>query len=308
MEGLLTTVSRTQRKDTEDTEFLSISKPQKPASVPRLDFKGTSPEEALEVLKNQPDYESLISVLKYLEKGAQNGHQFNLLIPSPQSAQIVHVLVSEVVPNYWALLKEATSGQGRNKDLDTLLHCLLSITGLNATLSFLRALIQEANVGSKTREQSHALFDLSSTLELLSDVLQGDGQAKKIWGGSSSSQVNSAKVRILRREFISLVVGGKVLSLAAEAEAILDKAEKLEHPYWVADGKQYVEWLGRNILSWLTPASPAEDVQLCADILSRALKLGYSGRYSVCKTLQSALLMAYRMDHRAPLDRSATAR
>ncbi|KAI0125660.1 telomere length regulation protein [Xylariales sp. AK1849] len=275
MDDLFTPVSQTYRKPDQEN-FLTISQPAKPVSAPRALFKGTSPEEILEALKSQPDYETLLVVLRYLQQGSKRKQPFNILRPSPQSAQIVHILVTEIVPNYWALLTESSSSQKKNRDLDALLDCLLSITGLNAALVFLRVLLQQAKKNSKGLKQSHAVFNLSIILKLLSQILQPVDKAQRIWTGLSSSEANAGKIRALRQEFVSVLAGGKVVSLAAEAESVLQEADTLEDPFWVADSKKYVEWLGRNLVNWMKSECGQDDLKLCADLLTRGLKLGHS--------------------------------
>jgi telomere length regulation protein len=278
MEELLTPVSRTYRKDNNGIDLLSVSQPAKPAAIPKPPFRGSSPDEALETLKSQPDYETLSSVLRYLWQGSKGKQSFNILKPSPQSAQIVQVLVTEIVPNYWTVLKEDSSSQKKPQHLDVLLGCLLSVTGLNAALTFLRALLQEAKKEPGGLKQSHAVFNIGFIIDLLSQLLQPDDQARKIWLGTSSSEDNIGKVRALRQEFVSLLAGGKIISLSAEAEDLLQQAEKLQDPYWVADSKQYVQWLGHSLVHWIKSGCGEDEVKLCADVVARALRLGHSGQ------------------------------
>lgn len=279
MEELLTPVSRTYRKDNNDVDFLTVSQPAKPIATPKPQFRASSPEEALETLKSQPDYETLVSVLRYLWQGAKGKQPFNILRPSPQSAQIVQVLVTEIIPNYWTVLKEDSSSQKKTHDLDLLLGCLLSVTGLNAALTFLRALLQEAKKDPRALKQSHAVFNIGFVLDLLSQLLQPEGQARKLWLGTSSSEDNVGKVRALRQEFVSLLAGGKIISLSAEAEDLLRQAEKLQDPYWISNSKQYVQWLGHNLVHWIKSGCDDDEVKLCADVVSRALRLGHSGQF-----------------------------
>ncbi|KAI1866479.1 hypothetical protein JX265_007780 [Neoarthrinium moseri] len=289
MEDLLTPVSRTYRKAEEDDAFLTASQPAKSATVSKPEFKGTSPEEALEALKTQPDYETLLSILKYLRQGTKGRNDFNLLRPSPQAAQIVHVLVTEIVPNYWTILKDTSMNQKRTNDLEYLLDCLLSLTGINATLAFLRTLLLEARRDPRGLKQSHAVYNVRFIADLLRLILQPDDQIRRIWQGSSSSETNAGKIRALRQEFTSLVAGGKIVSLAAEAEAILREAEKSDGPSWIADSKAYVGWLSSNLVSWVKSMEGGDDVKLGADLVSRSLKLGHPD--SLIKVFLTDLLM-----------------
>ena len=141
MEGLLTQVSQSYRKPAEDEQLLRSSEPIKPTIEPVLEFKGSSPEEVLDVLKKQPGHDVLLSVLIYLRKGIQGKHSFDIRKPSPKAAQIVHVLSTEIIPNYWTVLSEGSTDQKRS-DVDILLACFQSIPGINGLLTYLRALLR----------------------------------------------------------------------------------------------------------------------------------------------------------------------
>ncbi|MBH1945665.1 hypothetical protein I5L01_15735, partial [Erythrobacter sp. YJ-T3-07] len=150
---------------------------------PHSTFAGHSPEEALEALKNQPSYDELKHVLTYLREGSQGHHSFDVLKPSPQGAQIVHVLVTEIVPNYWSVIKENSSDNSTNHDLNLLLSCLLSMTGINATLTFLKVLLQNTKTDPKGVKQSHFSLDLGTAIDFLDQLLKGNAQLQAIWLG-----------------------------------------------------------------------------------------------------------------------------
>lgn len=281
MDGFLTQVSRTNRnhKSNEQPAFSLASEPIKPkANTSRPhDFRGSGPEEAVDVLKSQPGYEILLSVLHWTVAGTKGGHSFNVLQPGPQSARLVHNLVTEIVPNYWTVIRDASTNQKGTRDVDTLSVCLSSITGLNAILAFIRALLQEA----KRDPKSHALYNIGFLLDLLCYLLQPPDQVHELWRTVCKTEDSQAKRRILQHEFTSLLAGSKIVSLAAEAEVALQQADKLERPSWVADGKKYVQWLGNAIVGWCQCAPDERDgqIQVCAGLLARALKLGYTGQW-----------------------------
>lgn len=278
MEDLLTPVSRTYRKAEEEPELLTLSQSTtKPTNVDRSNFSGASPEEALDALRSQPDYEAVISVLGYLQRGVKGKHPFNILRPSPQGAQIVHILVTDISPNYWSILKDEPQRGTKTSSLDLLLGCLRSITGINAALVFLRALLQEAKKDTRGPKNSPLLPNIRFTLELLSEILRSDGHLQKVWHGTSAAETNLGKTRALRQEFVSLLAGGKIISTAAEAEVLLREAEMLESPLWLADGKDYVEWLARSLVHWVEFQREDVDVKICSELLARSLKLGRPG-------------------------------
>ncbi|KAH8676088.1 telomere length regulation protein-domain-containing protein [Xylariales sp. PMI_506] len=279
MDDLLKPVSRTYRNPQESTEFLTLSKPATigaPVKVQESEYAVTTPEDALEALKGQPSYSTLLAVLKYLQLGLNGNHPFNILKPSPQSAQIVNVLVTEIVPNYWTVLSEDVSKHGNNHDRSILLDCLSSITGINACLAFLRTQLHQAKNDPKALKTSDEAFNLVSLLDLLSNLLEADTKVETIWKAVTRSEENSAKLRVIRQEFVSIFASGKIVSLAAEAEHVLKDVGKLKAPTWVGDSKVYVHWLGQNLIHWIKSRPDEEDTKLCSDILTRSLKLGHT--------------------------------
>ncbi|RYP79893.1 hypothetical protein DL769_002726 [Monosporascus sp. CRB-8-3] len=269
MEELLTPVSQVYRKRTDDEELLRPSEPTKSAPEPPADFKGSSPGEALEVLKGQPSYDSLLSVLRYLRKGTQGKHSFDVRIPNPQAAQVIHVLITEIIPNYWTVLTEGSSG-------------------INAVLTYLRALLREAKGDRRGPKQSHAIFTISFILGALSRLLQEDDGLKRIWIPINSLD-NHTQVRPLRQEFITLFTSGKIVSLSAEAEDVLRQAGKLQDAVWTGDGKTYIDWLGRSLVEWIRAGLTDDDSKLCAEIVARASRLAHSD--NLAKKLFADLLL-----------------
>ncbi|KAK4132337.1 putative DNA binding protein [Trichocladium antarcticum] len=285
MEELLKTASiaSSGRGDVQ-TDFLRVSSSQGQSKVektkPKLQQKSpTSPEDALEILKHEPDYDSLFAVLRFLSRHEPHGLDFpSIKLPSPLSAQLVQVLVSQIVPNYWALLVE--DGQdGNNSGLRLLLYCLSSITGVNAILVRLKASIQEARseVSEKAKRPDIAL-NLNILLDLLSRVLQGDGWLLDAWQVATSGQDGPARVRPRVHEILATFGSGRVVSLAAEAEEITNasNSSKSAGSYWSADPLEYTLWLGRNIVAWRLSDRTPEEAKFGADLLAKALRLGYS--------------------------------
>ncbi|KAH9994899.1 telomere length regulation protein-domain-containing protein [Xylariaceae sp. FL0662B] len=272
MDDFLIPVSQTYRRGIQDDKSLGTSKPVESVPGSQVEFRGSSADEALRALKGQPSYDTLVSVLKYLRNGMKSKHSFDIRTPTPQSAQIIHVLVTEIVPNYWTVLQEASKGQDRG-DIDLLLLCLQSLTGINAVLAYLRDLLREAKSNSQALKNSHVVFNLSFALELLSRLLQGEDQVKQIWNSIASLQP-STQLRPMRQELISLFTNGKIISLSAEAEDICRQADKLAEDVWVSNSKLYHEWLGRNTVHWARSEISDEDLKLSAEIIARAMRLG----------------------------------
>ncbi|KAI2636115.1 telomere length regulation protein-domain-containing protein [Xylaria nigripes] len=271
MEALLTPVSLSYKKTSEFDVVQGHPKSSEPAKPPRVVFQGASLEEALETLRNQPSSETLPAVLKYLQNGGSKDKcNFDIRTPGPLNAQIIHVLVTEVVPNYWVVLKDSSS----KNDMDILLACLRSLPGVNAILTYLRALIQEAKLESKTLKNSHIIFNLTYTLSILNSLLGNDNEVMQIW--SYISPENLAHVRPLQKEFLSLFTSGKIVSLAAEADDICRLAGRKLEPLWMTENNQYVSWLARNHVRWAQSAVTDEAFKLCAEFGSRGMRLGHT--------------------------------
>ncbi|KAI3322026.1 telomere length regulation protein-domain-containing protein [Xylariaceae sp. AK1471] len=271
MAAFLTPVSQSYRKAKDSDELLSISKPAEPGKEPRGVFKGASPEEALEALRNQPSFDTLLAVLKYLQNGGKYKHTIDIRTPAPLNAQIIHTLVTEIVPNYWTVLQESSDGS----DTNLLLTCLRSLPGINATLTYLRSLIREAKSEPEDLKNPHVIFNLVYTLDLLASLLWDEGEVMRIWNQIAPTN-NPALIRPLRHEFLSLFTGGKIVSLAAEAEDICRQADRLTEPLWVADNKRYVGWLARSLVQWTKTQISEKDLELCAELGARALRLGHA--------------------------------
>ncbi|OTB03788.1 hypothetical protein M426DRAFT_321502 [Hypoxylon sp. CI-4A] len=276
MEDLLTPVSQTYRKSSPSEELIGLSKSIEPTSVPttKPEVRVSSPEEALEALKNQPSYETLSSTLRYLQKGLEGSHAFDIRKPTPLSAQIVHVLVTEITPNYWTVLQDA-SKEGKRSNAYLLASCLQSLTGFNAVLAYLRALLKEAKSDSKSLKGSPVGFNLDSSLELLTSLFQGHDELRRIWGSISSLE-SPAQIRPMRQEFISLFTSGKIVSLAAEAEDVCQRIGQLKKKPWISDVKRYISWLVRNVSYSAKHQANEESLKLYAEISARAMRLGSS--------------------------------
>ncbi|KAJ0313395.1 hypothetical protein COL516b_000331 [Colletotrichum fioriniae] len=271
MDGFFTPVSTTYLKARPDEPFLEESatsnKPQssKPAAIETL-----SVENALETLKNQPDYDNLIGVLKSLTDGSVAATGFRLATPSPEAAQIIQCLVSEIVSNYWPLLKEdASGGSGIHdvdspKDVELLLRCLRSVTGLNAIITRMKALIQESKSSAKDVKRPDLSLNLNVLLEVSSAVLGGDDYLAALWASSSAGLESAARRRPMANEFMALVAGGRLISVAAEADAIANPDKINKNQLWIADGQQYSRWLGRSVGAWAKGDNSSDDVKLYA--------------------------------------------
>lgn len=282
MEGLLTTSYKSSDKREEKDILVEIKKPERSLSKPF--FKVSTPSEALEVLKNEPDHESLVSTLRFLKEDSSD---FSITSPSPLAAQLVHVLVSDIVPNYWGLLfsgsKSRKKGSNSKKasDIELLLSCFRSITGLNALLLNLKQFCEQSKNTKKAVGGPNIHDVLTILLQVLSELLQGDETvddiSKSIWNTSAPS----IKQKAICNEFLSIVGSGKILGLAAEAEDVVnDLSKQVGEKYWISDGAAYSGWLARNIthMARTMPALADNGWKFCSELLCKAFRLGYTGK------------------------------
>ncbi|KAJ0291347.1 hypothetical protein Brms1b_003799 [Colletotrichum noveboracense] len=235
-------------------------------------------EIALETLKSQPDHDTLISVLQSLDHGRIAKSGFKISKPNPEAAQIIQCLVSEIIPNYWPLLKEeaSTSRAGQGTDLELLLKSLRNVTGLNAAITRLKALIQESKAGAKDVKRPDLAINLNVLIEVCSAVLERDDCLAALWDASSAGLGTVAQRRPMAHEFTALIAGGRLVSVAAEADVLANPDRASRNSLWVADGLQYSKWLGRSIAYWAKCDISSDDIKLCAEVFARSLRLGYS--------------------------------
>lgn len=277
MDELLRPISRTYVKseDTAKPLLQEVQASSRATSIPVP--KPTSLQDVVEALKNEPDYDTLISVLRFFVHKGPAGEHFNIGSPGPEAARIIQILVTEIVPNYWAILKESSSDD-ENSDLKLLLDSLRNLAGLNAVLLRLRTLTQEQKSETADNKRSNVLLNMNITLELLCGILDGEEGVVRLWKNTCTTP-DSMKQRILSRDFVNVIAGGRIVAFSAEA-ASLAPHEAKGQIIWVADGKEYTRWLARNVISWSRQADLPMQKKLVADLLSKALRLGYSGMSS----------------------------
>lgn len=243
----------------------------------------SSPEDVLDVLKSAPGRQLLGRALRWLTCSERNSDGFNIKMPCPKAAQIIHVLVNSIIPNYWTSFnQDHNSDPPREKRL--LVRCLRSVAGIGALISRLRLLISllkesqaHAKIGNPNKGQP-----LEELLDVVRNVLEEDGFTPLIWNDISTCTSQSSLKSLQWKEFLALVASGRILSLTSEATIILNGSDSsTKAGIWVADGNQYATWLGRNIQEMMKTVT-ADDVE-CAkaisQLLSKALILGYTGQF-----------------------------
>lgn len=293
MEDLLTPVSTayTNSKLSSNEALIEV---QEPLQDPQKSFhQPSTPEESLDILRAEPDLHILRDTLKYLVHDAPSISQFQIKDPSPMAAQIINVLVSNIIPNYWAIFKEtvdSSSGTAykHGSERKLLLSCLQSVSGLNAVLARLRALIQIAKEASKTESRQSHVEILEDNIDVLKALLHGENFISRLWKDLCIETI--AKRRVIWHEVAAAVGGGKVLNSVAEATSLIsDASMQIQEPVWIADGIQYSRWLAQNIICWFKDFQnmPKGPWNPFAELFSKSIRLGYPGR----STLKTSLLI-----------------
>jgi telomere length regulation protein len=280
MEGLLTPVGISYKNSGEigDDAFIEIPKPYKPA--PKASAQASSPAEALEILRSEPDHDTLLSTLKFLGKEQSD---FSITSPSPIAAQLVYVLVSDTVPTYWNVLQELSRRKKAAKQessLEILLSCLRSVTGLNAVVLSLKQHIQLSKETQKAVGGPNIQSILVILLQLLQSLLGYNQTVEAIWKNIHHSSNIPANQKAIWNKFLGLIGNGKILGVAAEAEDIINHlSKKVGERYWIADATLYCLWLTRNVTHWSRNLSADSEIEIkgCGELLSKSFRLGYTG-------------------------------
>ncbi|KAK1040701.1 telomere binding protein [Friedmanniomyces endolithicus] len=229
-----------------------------------------SSEDALRILRSQPDTEILLATLRKL--ASPNAFPaFQLAAPGTLQAQIVNSIVNHIVPAFWPILHE--------DEKVLVVRCLRNITGMNALLAKLHTVSGPAVTSNRAEFAEQRDIFVSVTNEvfsgntLLLDLLVDMNRAVK----------DKTRRNLAQKEMISLLGSGKVISSIAQAEdAAQDANQGGRHSAsWLAVGSEYNKWLGRNIATLFGPnhglliESYEENRTTGGQLLVRALSLGY---------------------------------
>jgi telomere length regulation protein len=301
MDDILTPVSTTYLKPRKDEEplFTEVKSPRTVEPSPPKPIAISSADDALDALRSQPDYSSLISVLNVLSRDHGDASSFRLHVPSPKGAAIVQTLVTEIAPNYWTLLYEDSekdhvyhggSSVSDSRDLELFLQCLRSVTGINALVSHLKALIQGFMSSSRDSRRPDVSLHISIFLDILAAVLRGDSAIRQIWIASSSELGTQALKKVQSQALVSILTSGKLVSVTGEAAEILGRDQVRVETRWITDGLEVSKWIGRNVASWANTEPEDTGLQFCSDLFQRAMSLGYPGELRLLSGLLSSHL------------------
>lgn len=223
-----------------------------------------SPEDALQILRSQPDTDSLEQVLKRLQEATPFGGDFSLTAASPLSAQIMHVLVNTIIPDFWSVL----IGDHRAP----LRCCLTGVTGINAILARLRMLIKEL----EQKKSKKAVHLIQVYIEVVDNVLDGNSVISFLFDRLTNTVTNPVTRTFLWKELVKTLASGKVVSAVAQAEDVVNTTSNTSTRCWLSNGSQYASWLGRNVAHLSIGSSDrAFGLEAAAQLLERSLGFGY---------------------------------
>lgn len=224
---------------------------------------------ALKALKDQPSRGTLNNVLDYFT--AEN---FSILLPDPLNASIAHQLVNDTFPNYWRSVKGS-------KEAKQIAKILRNPTSLGHIVTRLRSLIADSRQRKKLGEERNTAEHISDALEVLELILHADDTSFFILQDVFHFGKDAIQKKLIWKEYLAQAVSGRLLSIAAEAEDVLRKSEDTSRASsWLADGRKYAEWLGRNLAVLLERSSEGEEyLTAIVELCSKALGLGYTGMF-----------------------------
>lgn len=288
MDDLLTPVSTTYLKPRNEPEPLFTEvKPASTASTqkkpPSISDKSTA-DEIIDALKSQPDYDTLISILNFLNNPKSASSNFSFSTPSPKSASIIHLLVSEIASNYWTLFLEGdieddTKGKTElPRDADLFLGCLRSLTGLNAVITQLRVLIQESRLGGKEERRADLSINTGILLSILSSILGSAQSISTIWSTSIKGISSVALQRVQCQKLVSILSNSQIVSIAAEALEVMGRDKVDDGVHWIADGLKYSTWMGNAIVSWVHSSPEPDGMAFACELFQKSLSLHHSGK------------------------------
>ncbi|KAL9120891.1 MAG: hypothetical protein Q9187_002558, partial [Circinaria calcarea] len=281
MEDLLQQSATRLTRDSEDLL--------KPACIPTTAEKQDlnrlqTLEDATKALQSKPDIDFLAKILQWLFRTNTAGSTFSIKIPGPQAAQVINVLVNQTVPDYWDVLKNDNSAVSA-KVRRLLLGCLTSLAGIGALITRLRSLItQRKHTREKTsptlkNKTSNDLQPILDMMDVLETILQKDNAIAGIWKDLHSLVTKPVQPTLLWKELGSIIATGKLLSVVAEANDVVNSATlTVGDGSWLGNGHQYTLWLGRNI-SFMIGSDQGDSMgrtKEAAQLFSKALTLGYT--------------------------------
>jgi telomere length regulation protein len=240
----------------------------------------SSLEYIIGLFKSNPSQEQLEEALLTLDVSNNSLEKaFDIRLPTPATAQILHVLVSITIPDHWGILEEAQGNRKTEQKLKVaLLRCLFSVVGVSAVVAQLRTLIATFNSSTQSEGSGKKLI-IRDTISFLSILLKPRDTLLRLYTDIFTLYDNSIKKQIAWRELISLFAAGRILSIAAEALALIKDQDHIELPAWIGEGTSYASWLGHNLHNMTSKIdyNDGEAWKSAGLVTGRALSFGYTG-------------------------------
>ncbi|PIA92750.1 hypothetical protein CB0940_04410 [Cercospora beticola] len=250
----------------EDDGRSAGSEPQTEADV--FDFP-VSPEQALQILRSEPNLPAVRSILEQLRSGQGLSSNFSIDAVGPQQAQLINAIVNTIIPNFWSALDK--------RDRKLLTSCLTNVAGGNAITARIRAV---ADVLLDTTLSTSGASELQDLLGVMLQLLTGEAFVSHVWQGLVKAVPDQTKRSMSWKEFINLIGSGKVVATIARAEDILsDVSDVHVKRSWISNASEYTNWLGRSITEMVAVEAEGSDEQAnsqaAAQLLTKAFGLGY---------------------------------
>lgn len=287
MDSLLAVAKENPRQDERDDQLkeVSISKLSLVEETPETsECNIATPEDALAVLKSSPTRSTVTKTLNFLDPAKASEGGFDITLPDPISAQILHALVGTTIPDQWDSVsvekKSHRASQGSiRRPKGALLRCLSSVSGIGALLAQLRTLINDRKSTRKDGGESSTQILIRDILYTLSLLLEPEDFLIRIYLNVAKKIGQPMQRQLLWQELTSLLAG-KVLSIAAEALAITNFTTSSLLGVWLGDGKVYASWLGRHIgnMASKLETNDSEGWKYLATFTGRSLNIGYPGK------------------------------
>ncbi|KAF1959304.1 hypothetical protein CC80DRAFT_467787 [Byssothecium circinans] len=272
MDDFLTPVSTTKVKRTIETSKPLIQEQQTSISKAARTTVDSA-ETALSALKEEPDFETVSDVLKFLAAESDRKDGFNLIRPDPVTGNIAYQLVNTTIPDYWQSLKD------RKVQATQLLRCLRNPCGIGGIITRLRPLIADCRQKQPAGQTRDAPSQIEDLLDVLQRILHDERTTSYVWVDVQAHAKDVVQAKMIWKEFVTQVASGKILSLAAEAENILKERTSSREATWLSDGGEYASWLGRNIAVLVKGSEKHEEgVSAAVEICGKAISLGYTDR------------------------------
>ncbi|KAG8627040.1 hypothetical protein KVT40_004523 [Elsinoe batatas] len=225
----------------------------------------SSPDDALQILKSQPDETEINDVLRYILK--TSSAEFDIRFPGPKASGLLRHLIATTIPTFWH-----SSEDTRN----LLTECVRSVPGLNGMLAELRTTtnLREA---SKQPEGTQNAESNAEHLDVLQRLLSENDLVWAIWVQLSTVE-NETQKRLLWRDFMALLSSGKIVSTVARFEDVRRRTTRiLEKESWLAQGKTYTVRIAAQIAYFLSHLDCQDSAAwiAAAELFTRCGAMGY---------------------------------